>query len=67
MTGTCCFCGAVEELPPDVAPSETLVCDRPECTAKAREFGWHALLSQYIETKEGPDGTMMFRLRNVAT
>jgi hypothetical protein len=42
---------------------EPLVCDRPECAAKAREYGWDALLSQYIETKRADDGTLMFRLR----
>ena len=60
MTATCVFCGAEEET---AEPVENPVCDRPECMAKAREWGWNRLLGSYIEVERAEDGTIMARLR----
>jgi len=61
MTATCIFCGASDEV---IEPIEDPVCDRPECEAKAKEYAWHHLLRQFIETKT-INGIKLFRLRGV--
>jgi len=61
MKINCCICGREEDNPEGLQPP--VVCDRPECGAKAREIGWALLLEQYIEAKRGDDGKMMFRMR----
>lgn len=61
MTLTCIFCGNQEES--DVA-IEHPVCEREECMAAARRWGWKHWAESAVECQRSQDGEMMFRLRS---
>lgn len=67
MTAKCIFCGAEEEVDHEIKHP---VCDRPECVAQAKHWGYQQLIgewmSRHVEVRQEEGEPTMFRLNDAA-